>query len=317
MRRSKHGYRVPLNGTDWRGREGGRHHSSTSIIHEDVRQDVPPIVSADVPQVAIDEGFLRLQAAVDSGVPCTPIRDLIGPTDVASAYAIQEKLTAAKLATGAAIVGRKIGLTNPAVQAQLGVNQPDFGVLFNDMGYAEDQIVPMSRLIQPRAEAEIAFVLAEDLVDGDLDIAQVAHAVSYCQAAIEIVDSRIAEWNITFADTVADNASSGLYVLGAAKVRLNDFEPKAAVMSMTINAEVVSTGTGAGCLGDPLNALSWLATRAREFGEPLRAGQLILSGALGPVQPVPPGAVVRADISGLGSVTATFSGTPSESQARQ
>lgn len=258
-------------------------------------------------QAAIVEGFNRLQAAAATGVPCSPIRELIDETDVASAYAIQEKLTAARLAAGATIVGRKIGLTNPAVQAQLGVDQPDFGVLFDDMGYAEDQVVPMSRLIQPKAEAEIAFVLAEDLVDGPLDIAQVRGAVAYAQAAIEIVDSRIAEWNIKFADTVSDNASSGLYVLGAEKVSLDDFEPVEAEMSMTTNGEVVSTGTGAGCLGDPLNALSWLAQTAREYGEPLRAGQVILSGALGPMQSVPPGAVVTAEISGLGTVSATFS----------
>lgn len=256
---------------------------------------------------AIDEGFQRLLSAGETGVPCAPIRELIDETDVASAYSIQERLTAARLASGARIVGRKIGLTNPAVQAQLGVDQPDFGVLFDDMGYAEDQVVPMSRLIQPKAEAEIAFVLAEDLAVGPLDIGQVRSAVAYAQAAIEIVDSRIADWNIKFADTVSDNASSGLYVLGADRVSLDDFEPIDAVMSMSTNGDVVSTGTGAACLGDPLNALSWLARTAREFGQPLRAGQVILSGALGPMQPVPPGAVVTAEISGLGTVTATFS----------
>ena len=259
------------------------------------------------PHAVIDEGFRRLQTAGETGVPCAPIRELIDETDVASAYAIQEKLTAARLSSGAVIVGRKIGLTNPAVQAQLGVDQPDFGVLFDDMGYAEEQIVPMSRLIQPKAEAEIAFVLAEDLVEGPLDVAQVRAAVAYAQAAIEIVDSRIADWNIKFADTVSDNASSGLYVLGAEKVSLDDFEPIAAEMSMTTNGVVVSTGAGSACLGDPLNALAWLARTAREFGEPLRAGQVILSGALGPMQSVPPGAVVTAEISGLGTVTATFS----------
>lgn len=271
-----------------------------------VAETAPPS-PASGPQAAIDEGFRRLQTAGESGVPCAPIRELIDQTDVASAYAIQELLTAARLATGVSIVGRKIGLTNPAVQAQLGVDQPDFGVLFDDMGYAEEQVVPMSRLIQPKAEAEIAFVLAEDLVEGPLDVAQVRAAVAYAQAAIEIVDSRIADWNIKFADTVSDNASAGLYVLGADKVSLDDFEPIEAEMSMSTNGEVVSTGTGAACLGDPLNALSWLARTAREYGEPLRAGQLILSGALGPMQTVPPGAVVTARISGLGTVTATFS----------
>lgn len=260
-----------------------------------------------VPESVIEAGYQRLRQAGETGSPCAPIRDLIDEADVTSAYLIQEKLTAARLAQGATIVGRKIGLTNPAVQAQLGVNQPDFGVLFDDMGYAEDEVVPMGRLLQPKAEAEIAFVLGEDLVDGPLDVAQVRKAVAYAQAAIEIVDSRVADWNIKFADTVADNASSGLYVLGADKKSLAEFEPIEAEMSMTTNGEVVSTGSGAACLGDPLNALSWLAMTAREFGQPLRAGQVILSGALGPMQSVPSGAVVTAEISGLGTVTATFS----------
>jgi 2-keto-4-pentenoate hydratase len=268
------------------------------------------LVTMTAPESVIEDGFRRLHQAGETGVPCAPIRDLIDETDVASAYLIQEKLTAARLATGATIVGRKIGLTNPAVQAQLGVDQPDFGVLFDDMGYAEDEVVPMSRLLQPKAEAEIAFVLAEDLADGPLDIDQIRGAVAYAQAAIEIVDSRVADWNIKFADTVADNASSGLYVLGAEKRSLAEFEPIEALMSMTTNGEVVSTGSGAACLGDPLNALSWLAQKAREYGEPLRAGQVILSGALGPMQSVPPGAVVTAEISGLGTVTATFSEAP-------
>jgi 2-keto-4-pentenoate hydratase len=257
------------------------------------------LVTMTAPESVIEDGFRRLHQAGETGVPCAPIRDLIDETDVAS-----------RLATGATIVGRKIGLTNPAVQAQLGVDQPDFGVLFDDMGYAEDEVVPMSRLLQPKAEAEIAFVLAEDLADGPLDIDQIRGAVAYAQAAIEIVDSRVADWNIKFADTVADNASSGLYVLGAEKRSLAEFEPIEALMSMTTNGEVVSTGSGAACLGDPLNALSWLAQKAREYGEPLRAGQVILSGALGPMQSVPPGAVVTAEISGLGTVTATFSEAP-------
>ncbi|MGL5827370.1 MAG: 2-keto-4-pentenoate hydratase [Nocardioides sp.] len=260
---------------------------------------------------AIHEGFRRLRHAARTGVPCAPIRDLIGAGDQASAYAIQRKIIAANVADGARIAGRKIGLTNPAVQAQLGVDQPDYGVLFHDQGYAEGQVVPMSRLLQPKAEAEVAFVLAEDLADGPLDAARVAGAVAYAQAAIEIADSRVADWNITVVDTIADNASAGLYVLGADQVTLDQFEPVHAAMSMTINGQVVSTGSGAACLGDPLNALGWLARQAREAGDPLRAGQLVLSGALGPVLPVPAGAVVVAQISGLGSVTATFSAATS------
>ncbi|HEY9563864.1 MAG TPA: fumarylacetoacetate hydrolase family protein, partial [Nocardioides sp.] len=176
-----------------------------------------------------------------------------------------------------------------------------------DMGYAESDVVPMERLLQPKAEAEVGFVLAEDLVEGELDVEQVRGAVAYAVAAIEIVDSRVADWNISYGDTVADNASSGLYVLGANQVPLTDFEPVETEMTMSINGEQVSSGNGAACLGDPLAALSWLARTARDVGTPLRAGHLVLSGALGPMASVPAGASVTAEISGLGTVTATFS----------
>lgn len=264
-------------------------------------------MSSTDPAPHIVEAATRLLEAAADGVPCAPVRDLIGADDVVQAYAVQERLTAARLAAGATIVGRKIGLTSPAVQQQLGVDQPDFGVLFDDMGYGEDEPVPMSRLLQPKAEAEVAFVLAEDLADGPLDSTQVRRAVAYAVAALEIVDSRVAGWDIRFGDTVADNASSGLYVLGTQRRRLDDFEPVEAEMSMSINGAQVSSGNGAACLGDPLNALAWLAAKAREFGEPLRAGQVILSGALGPMVAVSAGDVVTADITGLGTVTATFS----------
>ena len=237
------------------------------------------------------------------------MRDLIGRTDAVAAYAVQEQLTAARLAAGAVVVGRKIGLTSPAVQAQIGVSVPDFGVLFDDMSYGDGDVVPYGRLLQPKVEAEIAFVLAEDLTDGPLDVPHIRAAVAYAVAALEIVDSRIAGWDISYGDTVADNASSGLYVLGTTRAGLDDFAPLEAEMSMTIDGQVVSTGNGAACLGDPLNALVWLAAKARELGEPLRAGQVVLSGALGPMVAVQPGAVVAAEITGLGSVTATFAGS--------
>lgn len=259
------------------------------------------------PRATVDAAAERLRTAARDRTPCPPLRDLIDPDDVTTAYAVQERLSELRVAGGATVVGRKIGLTSPAVQAQLGVDQPDFGVLFDDMAFAAGAELPIERLLQPRAEAEIAFVLGADLADGPLDLAQVRAAVSYAVAALEIVDSRIAGWNITFADTVADNASSGLYVLGAQRRTLAEVEPAEVRMRMLVDGEVVSTGDGAACLGDPLAALAWLARTAREFGDPLRAGQVVLSGALGPMHPVHPGARVTAEISGLGSVTTTFS----------
>jgi len=248
----------------------------------------------------------RLMAAATSGVPCTPVRDLIGSNDVAAAYAVQQQVVRARIADGARVVGRKIGLTSEAVQAQLGVDQPDFGVLFADMDVTGEP-VPVSRLLQPKAEAEIAFVLGADL-DGELTAETVRAAVASAHVALEIVDSRIANWDITYADTVADNASSGLFALGD---ELADFvEPRQVTMIMTLNGDVVSTGTGAACLGDPLHALLWLAQTAQNFGDPLRAGQVVLSGALGPMAAVKAGDRVEATVSmgGLpvGNVTVDF-----------
>jgi 2-keto-4-pentenoate hydratase len=264
------------------------------------------------PQVnaaTLDLAVRRLREAADRGVPCPPVRDLIGPDDVTSAYAVQRTQTRSRLDAGAMIVGRKIGLTSPAVQRQLGVDQPDFGVLFDDMDVSKHPEIDYARLLQPKIEAEIAFVLGGDLVDGDLTTSQVRGAVDYAVAALEIVDSRIAGWDITIADTIADNASSGLFVLGAHRQTLDSFEPVDTVMTMTADGEVASEGTGRACLGDPLAALAWLARTARELGDPLRAGQVVLSGALGPMVPVHPGMAVTASISGLGMVEACFSAT--------
>ncbi|TWS26439.1 2-keto-4-pentenoate hydratase [Tsukamurella sputi] len=249
----------------------------------------------------------RLIAAESSGLPCAPVRDLIGPDDVHAAYAVQERILQRRVAAGGEVVGRKIGLTSPAVQRQLGVDRPDFGMLLADMAVDDGSTVPLGRLLQPRIEAEIAFVLREDLSDGALDLPQVRGAVDYAVAAFEIVDSRIADWDITFGDTVADNGSSGLFVLGEQRRTLDEFEPVAAEMTMSLDSTEVSTGTGAACLGDPLFALQWLAGAARDLGTPLRAGQVVLSGALGPMAPVTGPGTWTTSITGLGSVTVHFS----------
>ncbi|WP_426247436.1 2-keto-4-pentenoate hydratase [Nocardioides sp. LHG3406-4] len=259
---------------------------------------------------AVRAAARRLLHAARDRRPCAPVRDLIGADDVAAAYAVQGWLTEYRLATGARVVGRKIGLTSPAVQAQLGVDRPDFGVLFDDMDVSAGP-VPTERLLQPKVEAEVAFVLGEDLADGDLALDQVRGAVAYAMAALEIVDSRVEGWDITFGDTVADNASSGLYVLGDRRVGLDAFTPIEARMELEVDGSVVSTGDGTACLGDPLLALTWLARTLRELGDPLLAGQVVLSGALGPMVPVSSGAVVTARISGLGEVHTTFSDSES------
>ncbi|MGW9131931.1 2-keto-4-pentenoate hydratase [Streptomyces sp. NPDC055681] len=256
---------------------------------------------------AVAAAAARLARAEAERRPCEPVRDILGSTDIAAAYAVQQRLAHDRLARGARVVGRKIGLTSPAVQRQIGVDQPDFGVLFDDMDVSGLPAVPSERLLQPRVEAEIAFVLAADLDAEDLDLDRVRAAVEHAAPALEIVDSRIKDWDIAIADTVADNASSGLFVLGANRVELSRFEPAEVTMTMRLDGRTASEGSGAACLGDPLAALLWLARTARDFGDPLRAGQVVLSGALGPLVPVGPGARVEADFSSLGTVAATFS----------
>jgi 2-keto-4-pentenoate hydratase len=258
-------------------------------------------LGADLDGVA--EAAARLHEAAASQQPCPPVRDLIGRDDLQAAYAVQRRNTDARIAAGATVVGRKIGLTSPAVQAQLDVDQPDFGILFADMAHPDGADVPADAVLQPRVEAEVAFVLKADLADGDLNAAQVRAAVHYAVAALEVCGSRIAGWDISFGDTVADNASAGAYVLGTEQKTLEDFVPRDVEMTMTVDGEEVSTGNGAACLGDPLNALVWLARQARDLGEPLRAGQVVLSGALGPMKAIDPGAQVSAHITGLGSVS--------------
>jgi 2-keto-4-pentenoate hydratase len=252
----------------------------------------------------------RLIAAFDKREPCDPVRELIGPTDISAAYDVQQLVTANRLANGVTIIGRKIGLTSKAIQQQVGVDTPDFGFLFSDMGVADGEDTPMATLLQPRVEAEIAFVLGADL-DGDITDQTVRAAIDHAVMSLEIVDSRVANWDIALSDTVADNASSGTYVLGSRKLSLDEFEPRETLMEMRIDGEVASTGNGAACLDDPLAAVAWLARTARDFGEPLQAGQLILSGALGPMVPVTAGnhvvaTLTTSDGAPLGTVTTTF-----------
>ncbi|MFE3293181.1 2-keto-4-pentenoate hydratase [Rhodococcus sp. NPDC059234] len=248
----------------------------------------------------------RLTSAAAAGVPCAPVRDLIGSDDLAAAYAVQNRVNGLRQQAGAKVVGRKIGLTSVAVQQQLGVDQPDLGVLFEDMDFADGADIPMSRLIQPKIEGEVGFVLGADLIEGPLDAAQVRGAIDYAVAALEICDSRIENWDIRFGDTVADNASSGVYVLGTERRTLDEVEPVEVTMSMEVDGREVSSGNGAACLGDPIEAVVWLARTARELGQPLLAGQVILSGALGPMAPVGAGNTVTVTVSGLGTVTARF-----------
>ncbi|MCA1307840.1 fumarylacetoacetate hydrolase family protein [Microbacterium esteraromaticum] len=233
-----------------------------------------------------------------------PVRQILGE-DLDAAYEVQERNISLLETAANPRVGRKVGLTSVAVQRQLGVDQPDFGVLLADMDVTGLAEVPSSRLLQPRIEAEIAFILARDIESSEPE--EAIAAVGEVAAALEIVDSRVRDWDISIVDTVADNASSGLFVLGDERRTLDTIDPREVVMYLDRNGERASEGSGVACLGDPLNALVWVAGTAHRLGRPLRAGEVVLSGALGPMVPFGPGTTVTAHISGLGSVSATAS----------
>jgi 2-keto-4-pentenoate hydratase len=254
--------------------------------------------------------------AARTGDCIQPLRVSYPELDAADAYAIQRMNTERRLAEGRRVVGCKIGLTARAVQAQLGVDQPDFGVLFDDMSFGDAEPIPMQKLQQPKVEAEIAFVLGRDLDMGKPGHADVIKAVDHVLPAIEIVGSRIAGWDIRFVDTVADNASSGAFVLGATPRLLRELDLRLCGMVMNRRGEPVSAGAGAACLGNPINAVVWLARTMAALGQPLRAGDLVLSGALGPMVPVAPGDVFETRINGLGGVKAVFEAAAATKESR-
>ncbi len=248
----------------------------------------------------------RIYEAQRLGEPCAPVRELLPEGALDLAYAAQEINTGRGLAAGRRLVGRKIGLTSVAVQKQLGVDQPDYGMLFDDMAIPDGWEIGRHQLIQPKVEAEVAFVLERDLDQERITIADVLCAIAFALPAIEVVDSRIADWKIGILDTIADNASSGLYVLGGTPRKLDQLDLRMAGMVMESGGEPISVGIGAACLGDPLSAVLWLAKTMARVGRPLQAGDTVMSGALGPMVAVQWGDVVEARIAGLGSVRAAF-----------
>lgn len=254
---------------------------------------------------AVSEAVSRLERAHREHQPVDPVRDIV--SDVDTAYAVQERLTARRQAEGHRLVGRKIGLTSQAVQRQLGVDTPDFGMLFADMAVPDGAEVPFGAVLQPKAEAEVALVLQDDLTHERHTVVDLLRAVAYVLPAIEIVASRIRGWDISLVDTVADNASCGLYVLGSTPTPLHRAgDLRLAGMALHRRGDQVATGAGAACLGHPLNAALWLADTLVRVGRPLSAGDTVLTGALGPMVEVGPGDVLEARIEGLGSVRTAF-----------
>ena len=254
----------------------------------------------------IAEAAAALRAARLGRQPIGRVSESHGIADLAGAYAVAELNQAAHRTAGHRKCGLKVGLTSAAVQKQLGVDQPDFGVLFDDMEYLDGAAVPVARLIQPKVEAEVAFIVGRDLEAERPCYGEFLRCLDHAVAALEIVDSAIADWKITLVDTVADNASSGLYVLGNQPFAVNALSLAELPMVLEKNGQQASTGIGAACLGHPLRAAYWLACTMAARGQGLRAGEVILSGALGPMVPVAAGDRVRATIGALGTVGCDF-----------
>ncbi|MDR6385247.1 2-keto-4-pentenoate hydratase [Paraburkholderia caribensis] len=262
----------------------------------------------------IQQAAAALRNAAKTRKYIAPLRETYEELSIEEAYAIQRINTEQQLADGRRLVGCKVGLTSLAVQKQLGVEQPDFGMLFDHMGYGDGEAIPTSILTQPKIEAEIAFVIGRDITESNPSHVEVLGAIEYALPALEIVGSRIADWNIRIADTIADNASSCAYVIGTSPRKLSSIDLRLCGMAMERCGELVSVGAGAACLGNPVNAVVWIARTMNALGTPLKAGDLVLSGALGPMAAVSPGDVFEARINGLGSVRAVFDHDLSEAR---
>jgi len=256
-----------------------------------------------------------LNEARNSGPAIAPISKSHGITDSDRAYAVQEYNTQRWEKEGRRLLGRKIGLTSEAVQRQLGVNEPDYGMLWGDLAFEDGAQVPIKRFLQPRVEAEVAFVMGRAIESPDVEMDEIVAAIEYVVAAVEIVDSAIADWKITLADTIADNASGGGFVLGGTRRTLDELDLRLCGMILSKNDAVASLGVGAACLGQPLNAVLWLARKMATVGRPLSEGDVVLSGALGPMVSVVAGDRIDVEIQGFPLLHLSF-GNEEEGQAR-
>lgn len=237
-----------------------------------------------------------------------PLTERIPEITIDDAYAIQSQMVARRIEAGETIIGKKIGVTSKAVQDFLGVYQPDFGQLTSAMLFANGSTLDLSGMIQPKAEAELAFVLKADLVGPGITTMDVLSATDYVTPCFEIVDSRITDWKIKIQDTVADNASCGVFVLGDVKGDPRKLDLALSGMVLDMNGELHSTGVGAAVQGSPINAVVWLANTLGELGIPFRAGEIILSGSQSPLVPVKAGDELVCSVGGLGQCHVRFSG---------
>lgn len=258
----------------------------------------------------LDRLALALNVAREGCRPIAPLTDAVPDLTVVQAYAIAARSLTTRTAAGASLVGHKIGLTSKAVQQQLGVGEPDYGALLDVMAIADGATIPSNGFIAPRVELELAFHLAEGLVGPDVTVADVRRATESVQPAIELVDSRIADWRIRLADTVADNASSGGFVLGGRRRALDEIDVLAVDAELWRGDELIERGRSDTVLGDPCEAVAWLANALSRFGAALEPGQVVLSGACTRMVAAAPGDAFRGVFAGLGEVCLNLSEAP-------
>ncbi|CCA94009.1 fumarylacetoacetate hydrolase family protein [Novosphingobium sp. PP1Y] len=261
--------------------------------------------------MTIDPEIIRfhgdaLYEAFVSGSTIPPLRARVPGMTIVDAYHIAGRMIERRVEAGETVVGKKIGVTSKAVQDAIGVFEPDFGLLTSGMALSDDAVIALDTLIQPQAEAEIAFVLKSDLKGPGITPEDVLNATDYVCPCFEIVDSRIERWDIKILDTVADNASCGVFVLGDSKVDPRDIELDLVGMIAMKNGELASTGVGAAVQGSPLNAVAWLADTLGKLGMPLLAGEVILSGSLGPLMAIGPGDSLHMRVGGIGTCSVRF-----------
>ncbi|WP_094161774.1 2-oxopent-4-enoate hydratase [Thiomonas delicata] len=248
----------------------------------------------------------ELYSALNARNTLEPLTDRCPDMTIEDAYRVQQRVVGRRLDAGETVVGKKIGVTSKAVMDMLGVYQPDFGYLLSGMVYGEGQTIALDTLIQPKAEGEIAFILKKDLIGPGITNAEVLAATECVMPCFEIVDSRIRDWKIKIQDTVADNASCGVFVLGDRAVSARAVDLSTCGMVLEKNGEIIGTGAGAAALGSPVNAVAWLANTLGRLGIPLKAGEVILSGALAAMAVVKPGDNFRVSIGGIGSCSVRF-----------
>ena len=254
----------------------------------------------------LEAAALALRTAEETRQVIGPLTDTYPGIDVVDAYEIQLVNIRKRVAEGAQIRGHKVGLSAKAMQQMLGVHEPDYGHLLDDMFVDEGSSIPASRFCQPRAEIEVAFVLGARLEGPGVTVADVVRATDYVLPSIEIVDSRLADWKIKIQDTIADNASSAALVLGGRPTKLTDVDPALIGATLRKNGEIVETGCSGAVLGNPVIAVAWLANKVAQFGVALEPGNVIMPGSCTRMIPVAAGDHVRADFDGLGHVAVRF-----------